>query len=141
MMEKFDNIPGGNPFKVPDNYFEEVNRKIIFSTSEKCVEIRKPVVSVKLRYWLQIAASVTIICALALTGLIFFSQHENKAKLSIISSEEFSPMLLDEIDITFLEEKVTLEEVPAMGYKVESNDIIDYLLSDNIDISEIEYYF
>ena len=33
MMKKSDNIPKKNPFKVPDNYFEEVNRKIITAAS------------------------------------------------------------------------------------------------------------
>jgi len=28
-MNKLNEIPEKNPFKVPDNYFEEVNRKII----------------------------------------------------------------------------------------------------------------
>jgi hypothetical protein len=141
MMKKIDTIPGGNPFKVPDNYFEDVKRKIVLSTSEKGVEVRKPDAPVKLRTLVHIAASVAVFCALTLTGLIFFSQHENKANLSVISSGEFPPMLLEEIDITSLEENITLDGVPAMGYKVESNDIIDYLLSDNIDISEIEGHF
>jgi len=30
IMKKFKDIPEKNPFKVPDNYFEEVNRKIIY---------------------------------------------------------------------------------------------------------------
>jgi hypothetical protein len=33
-MKNIDKIPEGNPFKVPNNYFEEVNRKIISSTVE-----------------------------------------------------------------------------------------------------------
>jgi hypothetical protein len=140
-MEKSDKIPGGNPFKVPDNYFEEVKRKIVKSTSEKSVEIRKPDVFIKRSLWLRIAASVAIMCVLAFTGMFYFSQQERKAILSASSSEEFSPVLLEEIDITSLEGNITLEGVPPMGYQVEANDIIDYLLSDNIDITEIEEHF
>jgi hypothetical protein len=140
-MEKLDEIAGGNPFKVPDNYFEEVKKKILLSTSEKSAEIRKPGFSVQLKPWLWIAASVTFLCALSLTGLMFFSQHENTTGLSVISSEEFQPVFLEDIDITSLEESITLEGVPAMGYQVEANDIVDYLLSDNIDITELEVHF
>ncbi len=32
-MKPTENIPGKNPFKVPENYFEEVNRKIISATA------------------------------------------------------------------------------------------------------------
>ena len=33
MMQKLNEIPDKNPFKVPENYFEEVNRKIISATT------------------------------------------------------------------------------------------------------------
>ena len=32
-MKKLNDIDKKNPFKVPDNYFEDVNRKIISATS------------------------------------------------------------------------------------------------------------
>jgi hypothetical protein len=50
-------------------------------------------------------------------------------------------MLLDEIDISSLEENASLEGVPAMGYQVGANDIVEYLLTDNFDITEIEEHF
>jgi hypothetical protein len=140
-MEKLDKIPGGNPFKVPDNYFEEVKRKIVLSTSEKETEVRKKEVSAKMKPWLRIAASVAILCVLTVAGMLYFSRREERASLTAVTSEEFSPVLLEEIDITSLEENITLEGVPAMGYQVDSNDIVDYLLSDNIEISEIENHF
>jgi hypothetical protein len=141
MMEKLDKIPGGNPFKVPENYFEEVQRKIVLATSGKGTDVGKPVFSTKLKPWLRIAASVTILCLLTFSGMLYFSHRERTVHPSAFSSEEFQPVLLEEIDITSLEENITLEGVPAMGYQVDSNDIVDYLLSDNIDITEIEDHF
>jgi hypothetical protein len=140
-MGKLDKIPGGNPFKVPENYFEEVQRKIVSATSEKGTDVGKPVFSTKLKPWLRIAASVAILCVLTFSGMLYFSNRERTAYPSAFSSEEFQPVLFEEIDITSLEENITLEGVPAMGYQVDSNDIVDYLLSDNIDITEIEDHF
>ena len=33
MMNKLNDIAGKNPFKVPENYFEEVNKRIISANS------------------------------------------------------------------------------------------------------------
>ena len=41
MMKKLNEIPGKNPFKVPENYFEEVNRKILSVTSGNDHEVKK----------------------------------------------------------------------------------------------------
>ena len=141
MMEKPDKIKDGNPFKVPDNYFEEVQRKIILSASVKEPEIRKVDFSAKPKHWLMIAASVAVLCVLGLTGLLYFSQHDRREYLSDLSLEDLPTMLLDEIDISSLEENASLEGVPAMGYQVGANDIVEYLLTDNFDITEIEEHF
>ena len=41
LMKKLNEIPDKNPFKVPENYFEEVNRKIISDTSGYNQEVKK----------------------------------------------------------------------------------------------------
>jgi hypothetical protein len=140
-MEKHNNISNENPFKVPENYFDEVKKRIILSTSENKPEIRKVDFSAKPKPWLRIAASVAILCVLGITGILYFSVHEKKNGLSALNSEELPAMFLDEIDISSIEETVILEGVPLMGYQVEAKDIVDYLLSDNIDITEIEEHF
>jgi hypothetical protein len=84
-MKNNDKIPAGNPFKVPGNYFDEVNRKIISSTVENQHEIKKPGLYLKLRPYLAAAASVAVL-ALSYEDKAFSARNESLS-LSGISVE------------------------------------------------------
>jgi hypothetical protein len=68
-MKKLNDIPGKNPFKVPDNYFEEVNRKIISVTSGIDQKVRKVSVYNRFRTNLLIAASVAGLILISYTAI------------------------------------------------------------------------
>ena len=57
-MKKFNDIPEKNPFKVPENYFEEVNRKIISATSGYEQKVRKISFYNRFRTSILVAASI-----------------------------------------------------------------------------------
>jgi hypothetical protein len=44
-MKKLNETPGKNPFKVPENYFEEVNRKILSETAGHIMKLKMAVYS------------------------------------------------------------------------------------------------
>jgi hypothetical protein len=137
-MKDIDKIPEGNPFKVPDNYFEEVNRRIISSTAENQGGMQKQGLYVKLRLFIAVAASVAVLAILSYTGIKLFSPHNESDSLSGIPVEEYSESILNEIDILTLEENSALLEIPEPEPNIDKKDIIDYLLLENIDINEIQ---
>lgn len=137
-MKKPDNIQEGNPFKVPEKYFEELNRKIISSTVEKQDAIKKPGLHLKLRPFLAIAASVSLLVILGYIGIKLFSSRNEALSLSSIPVEDYTETILNEIDILTLEENALLLEASREEPQTEKKDIIDYLLLENIDINEIQ---
>ena len=137
-MKNSDKIPEGNPFKVPENYFEELNGRIISSTVDNQSGMKKPGLYMKLRLFLAIAASVAVLAILSYTGIKLFSPRNESVSLSGIPVEEYSEIILNEIDLLTLEENAALTEIPYLGPIIDKKDIIDYLLLENIDINEIQ---
>lgn len=137
-MKNSDKIPEGNPFKVPENYFEEMNSRIISSTVENQDGNKKQGFYVMLRPFLAIAASVAVLAILSYTGIKLFSPSNESLSLSGIPVEEYSETILNEIDLLTLEENAVLTGMPGLGPIIDKKDIIDYLLLENIDINEIQ---
>jgi hypothetical protein len=137
-MKTSAKIPEGNPFKVPEKYFEELNSRIIASTVENQDKEKKPGLYVRLRPFLAIAASVAVLALLTYTGINLFSPRNETVLLSEIPVEEYTETIVNEIDILTLEGNLVLNEIPDMEPGINEKDIIDYLLLVNIDINEIQ---
>jgi hypothetical protein len=137
MMKSLNETAGQNPFKVPENYFEDVSRKIISITAETSTESRKPGIFTRLRPYLAVAASVAVLVLLSYLAVrMFFPSNRNEV-IPEISMEEFTDTYLNDIDIITLEENADplsfSEEIP----EVSSSDLIDYLVFENVGINEI----
>jgi hypothetical protein len=137
MMQKLNNIKEKNPFKIPENYFEEVNRKIISATAGYDQDIKKPGLYNKIRPYLLVAASVTGFILLSYTAARLFSTDRSDLHISELQYEDYPELYMNEFDIATLEEKAASlflnEEVP----EVKQSEIIDYLLLENIEINDI----
>ncbi len=137
-MEKNDKIPGGNPFRVPDNYFDEVKREIISATSGGVSQEKKKGIYASLRPYIAIAASVAVLALLGYTGFMTFSHREQETlMLNGVQLESFREAIVYETDISLLEEKAASLDFSVTKPHVDNQDIIDYLVNDNIDINEI----
>jgi hypothetical protein len=136
-MKKFENIPGNNPFKVPDNYFEEVSRKIVYATSGSDNEIRKTGLFTRFRPYLLIAASVTGFILISYTALRLLSPSRSEKILTEMLAHQSEASLLNEIDIFSLEESAASITFTEEISGADASEIIDYLISENIEISEI----
>jgi hypothetical protein len=136
-MKTLNEIPRENPFKVPENYFEEVNRRIIASTAGSENKVVKTGLYRRLRPYLLAAASVALLAVLSYTAAKIFIPGTKKPGIPELSIEEFSSSYIDDIDIRTLEdnnEPVALsDEIPAIS----KSEIIDYLLLENIDFNDI----
>jgi len=137
MMNKLNKIPDKNPFRVPDNYFEEVNSKILSATSGNQLEIRERSIYNRFRPYLLIAASITALVIISVAAVKLVSLSENKKQLSELMNEYSLDSVLNDIDLYMLEEKSEDLILPQEISGVNKSEIIEYLLLENIELSEI----
>lgn len=136
-MEKPGNIGKVNPFKVPENYFDTLSERmssIAFSAEKQ--EKHVPVYR-RLRPYLAVAASVLILFTIGYTALRISSHEKNPVLIPELSFQEYYEMVVNEIDLMTLEENLEHEIFSGGIPDVNSNEIIDYLLLENIDENEI----
>jgi len=136
-MNQNNKIPSGNPFKVPENYFEEINRKILSGTAGGHNASSGKNLSVRIRPYMAVAATVAVLLVSSVAGLMLFRSDRNIQVLSGINMKVTQEILLDEIDLITLEENAASYGLFEEGPGVENKVIIDYLILDNIDINAI----
>jgi hypothetical protein len=136
-MKELDKIPKENPFRVPENYFEEVQKKIIDRTAESRPYRNTKGKIFSIRPLLAVAASVAFIVTLALV-LLFIKpgSREQIAFNGEVNGTEVE-YIMQNVDIVTLEDEAAMVW-PATGINdVDSEAIIDYLINENISILEI----
>lgn len=137
-MEMNDKIPAGNPFRVPENYLEEVKSKIISATSGEVKQEEKNGIYVRLRTFIAIAASVAIIALLSYTGFVIFSPPPAVSlSLDRIKPEMYQDIIVNEVDITTIEDKAAWLDLPEVRQLADKEEIFDYLVTENIDVNDI----
>jgi hypothetical protein len=137
MMKKFENIAGKMPFKVPDGYFEEVNKKIIAATSGNTTESKSRRSSFRLRPYLMAAASIAGLIVLSYSAVRVIDHHRtNWHHSELLPEEEFS-QYVNELDIYSLEENAGPIDITDQGPDVSKAEIMEYLVFENIEISDI----
>jgi hypothetical protein len=136
-MKKFNGISQKNPFNVPDNYFEEVRKKLITSTTESNTNSKKINLYRKLRPYLAVAATVAVLTIISFTVMHIISSGNNRPAIPDITLNEFSDNYLNDIDLMTLEEKAGEIEPDLTHIYINSKEIIDYLVFENIEISDL----
>jgi hypothetical protein len=140
-MQKLNNIPDKNPFKVPENYFEEVNSKIISATSGSDKGVNKITFYNRFRTSLLIAASVTGLVLISYSAIKLLSPVKIDTQVSEVLHEVNQDAYLNDIDISLIEEDASSLVLSDEGPEVSKSYIIDYLLSENIEINDIYEHF
>lgn len=136
-MKMINDIPGKSPFKVPENYFEEVNRKILSETTGKKHEVKQAGLYLRIRPYLAIAASVAGFILITFTTVKLLTAKDNNYTMSEIVSDESPELFINDIDLFSLEENAAFSASIERDSGVSSEEIIDYLLSENIEIDDI----
>ena len=137
MMQKLNDIPDKNPFKVPDNYFEEVNRKIISATSGFDQEVKVIRTYNRFRTYLLIAASVAGFILISFAAIKLLTPGKSNPQVSEVFYGVNPDSCLNDIDISSLEEKASSIVFSEERPEVSNNDIIEYLLLENIELNDI----
>lgn len=140
-MEKLNEIQGKSPFRVPENYFAEVNRKIISATSGNESAAKKVSPYRRLKPYLTIAAFVSGFILISYSTLKYFSSKDLGDMIPRITLQEFSDSYLHDIDLRTLEESGAALLLSAEEPDISNSDIIDYLLNENVNINEIYEQF
>jgi len=136
-MKDLKEIAEKNPFGVPENYFEEVNSRIIASTAGSEPETRTKGLYRRLKPYLAVAASVAVLVLLSFTALKIFSPSENRGVIPFISLQEFNDTYINDIDVLTLEEDLTAIASYDHLPDVSNAEIIDYLILENVDLDDI----
>jgi hypothetical protein len=136
-MKKSDNIPDKNPFKVPENYFEEVNSKIISATTGAETVIRKVSVFNRFRKSILVAASVAGFILISYTAIKLLTPAGVNSRVSETLKEISPDSYINDIDLSELEENASSLNLSEEGPDVSKKDIIDYLLRENVDLNDI----
>ncbi|HLN21453.1 MAG TPA: hypothetical protein VK213_10215 [Bacteroidales bacterium] len=133
-MENNSNIPKNNPFRVPDDYFENFNDKIIQLTAGK-----REISSFRNKrytFFLSAAASLAVLVIAAYFATRIFPPKDPAEKFAsqAIPVNEF---ILDELDILTIEESTSVSGIMDELPDIESSEIIDYLIREDVDIALI----
>ena len=137
MMNNIDKNRDNNPFKVPENYFESVNSKIIAATSGLETETRKFSFYSRFRPYVLVAASVTGFVILSIFAATIYINDKKNDKISEIITEIPDDSYLNEIDISTLEESYESASISPEIPEMKKSDIIEYLLINNIELYDI----
>lgn len=136
-MKKSDNIPDKNPFKVPKNYFEEVNSKIISATTGAETVIRKVSIFNRFRTSILVAASIAGFILISYTAIKLLTPAGVNSRVSETLKEISLDSYINDIDLSALEENASSLILTEEGPDVSKKDIIDYLLRENVDLNDI----
>jgi hypothetical protein len=136
-MKELKDISKQTPFKVPENYFEEVNRRILSKAVGFDYKEQKKGIIGKLRPFIAVAASIAALVVFSYTAIHFFTPNRISSELPDITLSEFTDNYLDDVDLLTLEENASNTELFSEMTGFNNNDIIDYLVLENIDIDDI----
>jgi len=136
-MKELDKIPKENPFRVPENYFEAVTEKIVAATSE-AGKNRTPFKKViRLREIIAIAVSVAILTMLSITVLHMNKNMSRNIDSVDMTTEQIMEAIIYYVDITTLEQEIEDKWFKTGVTEMNNEEIIDFLINENIDPAEI----
>jgi hypothetical protein len=137
MMKMTDHTEEKNPFKIPENYFEKVNRKIISATVGYDHEVKKTGLYRRLRPYMAVAASIAVLVLISFIGLRLFQPVRHNTQVSAFVYTESTESYFDDIDISTIEKDAASIDIYDEVPDISNQEIIDYLLLDNVEITDI----
>jgi len=141
-MKTDEEIKKSNPFKVPDGYFESLTERTMSAIKpdqkKETHELKTPR-RLGLRSFLAMAAAVAVFAVLtAVTVRLITGGRDNQQQGE--GNGLYADLAVEEIDTYMIESEWNDTEMPGIteGEKAISTDaIIDYLMTENIDLNDI----
>lgn len=123
-----------NPFKTPEGYFDDFNSKL-FQKIENESHIVKVTFWHSWKYKVAVAASVAILTVFSFSIYQFIGKQNLKNQnIAVVVDDKNS-----ETELSFFDENHIIEAIATTDneQKIEGDDIINYLVEDNIDENAI----
>lgn len=136
MMKSIDKTAKKNPFRVPDNYLEGINERILAATVDQKETLLK-VVYRRRKPYLRIAVSVSGLILLSYICYRLIIPSDRNLQLSEVVNRNNIEVLMNELDVNLIEENTGDSAFVEEASYVSSSAIIDYLSKENIDLNEI----
>lgn len=140
-MEQFKNNNSKNPFRVPENYFEELTERILDNTSEKGSAGRKATLSFLKPYYTLAAviAGAAIITLAILQVTTPYSKVTSGGNSEIIA--DVPQFLIDGMDMYLIESQHNSETSDEVEPSADDRElIIEYLMLNEVDMSLLYTY-
>ena len=140
-MKPIDEIKKENPFKVPDGYFESLTDRTMEAIKEapgsESLSTENHGRKIRLMPFLALAAAIVGFAVLAAAMVRLVTRNENDI-LPGTKNEIYADLFTEEIDTYMIEsEWAASEEAAESKIGVQSETIIDYLLLENIELTDI----
>ena len=138
--QEFSGLKMENPFRVPDNYFDNLPEKIQVNIRAREKAVSKPVTRIVdyLKPHLALAAAILGFALIGYTGFRYFINRNSDSQISNHEIAEYMDFYSNDVDNTLIIELLEeQEQQPVETNDDLSEEIIDYLLNENIDIYTI----
>ena len=122
-----------NPFKVPDGYFENFNLILMQNIENQSQNIQK------VTFWHSWKHKVAVAASIAIFAVFSFSLYYIIIKNQPVNSNIAVVADTADAELSFVDENQIVDAIiiTTPELKVEGEDIIDYLINDNVDINLI----
>lgn len=131
-------IKRGNPYSVPENYFEELPGRIQEAIHvQKETEPVKPFTFRAIRPQLAVAASIIAFAVIGYFGYKLIHSDNSASELTSDELAEYVEYYSSEIDEDLFIELLDENKLPKANFFDLSDEIITYLVDENIDYQSI----
>ena len=144
-MQLNDEIKKGNPFKVPEGYFDTLTERTMSAISKSreeedaVTETERPVRRITLKPYLALAAAILGFAVIS-TVMVRVLTGDRAAAESETVSSLYADLAAEELDTYMIEYELSQTdqvEITGDGQAVSSDVIIDYLMTEDIDLNDI----
>ena len=142
IMKPDEEIKKSNPFKVPDGYFESLTERTmssIKSDQEKETHKSKPVRRLNIRSILFMAAAIAALAIVTTITVRLVTGGKDKHQ-QVEDNGLYADLAVEEIDTYMIESEWNETEIPdtrEAERAISTDAIIDYLMTETIDLNDI----
>ena len=138
--QEFPGYKKENPFRVPDNYFDNLPKNIQANIYARENTVIKPVTRILnyLKPHLALAAAILGFALIGYTGFRYFINKNSNSQIRNQEIAEYMDFYSNDFDNTLITD--LLKEQEQQSVEINDNlseEIINYLLNENIDIYTI----
>jgi len=138
--QEFSGLKKENPFKVTDNYFDNLPEMIQVSINKREKAAGMPATRIikYLKPHLALAAAILGFALIGYTGFRYFINRNSDSQIRNQEIAEYMDFYSNDVDNTIIMELLKEQEQQSIETDDDlSEEIIDYLLNENIDIYTI----